>query len=251
MTAAVRTAPARPARLRLVADAPRRIADGVWLVRGGVPRHMHVFLLEDPLGGATAFDAGAALMLPAVAAAGAALGGIDRVVLGHAHPDHRGVAPGLGAPVFCHPAERADAEGTGGLRYFAYSRLRPPARAAFPLLLRWWDGGPVRIAGTVAEGDEVCGFRVVELPGHAPGLIGLFRERDGLALASDCFYTLNPNTGFSGHVRAPHPAFTWDEDLARASMRKLAALEPAVVWPGHARPVTERVRETLERAADC
>ena len=41
-----------------------------------------------------------------------------------------------------------------------------------------WDGGPVRIAGTVREGDDVAGFEVVELAGHAPGLIGLWRASD-------------------------------------------------------------------------
>ncbi|MFL5862157.1 MAG: hypothetical protein ACJ780_15480 [Solirubrobacteraceae bacterium] len=39
-------------------------------------------------------------------------------------------------------------------------------------------------AGTVAEGDEIAGFEVVDPPGHAPGLIGLFRRSDGLALIS-------------------------------------------------------------------
>ena len=33
-------------------------------------------------------------------------------------------------------------------------------------------------------------------------------------------------------------------------MRKLAALEPAAAWPGHAKPVTGDVRAQLERAAE-
>ena len=93
-------------------------------------------------------------------------------------------------------------------------------------LLPVWDGGAVTIAGTVQEGDEVAGFRVIELPGHAPGLIGLFRESDRLALVSDCFYTLDPQTGIKGAARVPHPAFNVDTEQARASIRKLAALEP-------------------------
>ena len=32
---------------------------------------------------------------------------------------------------------------------------------------------------------------MIDLPGHAPGLIGLWRESDRLALVSDCFYTLD------------------------------------------------------------
>ena len=34
-------------------------------------------------------------------------------------------------------------------------------------------------------------------------------------------------------------------------MRKLAALEPAAAWPGHAKPATGDVRSQLERAADA
>ena len=94
-------------------------------------------------------------------------------------------------------------------------------------MLPIWDGGPVKIAGTVSEGDDVAGFEVVHLPGHAPGLIGLWRESDRFALVSDTFYTVDPQTGRHGHARVPHRAFNWDTEVARASIRKLAALQPA------------------------
>ena len=233
---------------RRLSTGPEPVADGVWVVRGGFPKTMNVYLLRDG-DGVMLFDAGIKAMTGAVAAAGASLGGITRVVLGHGHPDHRGVAPYLGAPVLCHADNREDAEGDGGMRYFDFSRLRPYAKAAFPYLLRIWDGGPVEIADTVAEGDELAGFEVVALPGHAPGLIGLWRAADRLALVSDCFYTLDPQTGIHGHPRVPHPAFNRDTEQARASIRKLAAMEPAVAWAGHAEPLTGDVRAQLETAA--
>lgn len=234
---------------RLSGDAPVPIADGVWIVRGGLPRRsMNVFLLRDG-DGVCVFDAGIEQMTPALAAAGAQLGGITRVVLGHAHPDHRGAAAGLGAPVWCHPADKADAQGDGGMHYFHLDQLDWQGRLAFPRLLTYWDGGPLEIAGTVEEGDEVAGFRVVHLPGHAPGLIGLWRESDRLALVSDCFYTLDPQTGVHGHPRVPHRAFNFDTEQARASMRKLAALAPATAWAGHADPLEGDVAGQLEQAA--
>ncbi len=116
-------------------------------------------------------------------------------------------------------------------------------------LISTWDGGPVEIAGTVDEGDEVAGFEVVHLPGHAPGLIALFRASDRLALVSDTLYTLDPQTGRHQPAHVPHPAFNQDTEQARASIRKLAALDPATVWAGHADPVTGDVRAQLERAA--
>jgi hydroxyacylglutathione hydrolase len=229
------------------------IADGVWIVRGGFPvRTMNVYLLEEDGGGVTVFDAGISAMTSTVAAAGARLGGIKRVVLGHADADHRGAAPGLGAPVYCHAAEQAAAESSESLRpYFDLQKLDRRGRFLLGRLLPVWDGGAVQVAGTVAEGDQVAGFRVIDLPGHAPGLVGLYRESDGLALVSDCFYTLDPQTGRKGAARVPHPAFDVDVEQARASIRKLAELGPSAAWAGHANPVTGDVRGELERAASA
>ncbi len=229
-----------------------RIADGVWIVRGGFPqRTMNVYLLEDD-GGVTAFDAGISDMIAPLAGAGARLGGIKRVVLGHADADHRGAAPGLDAPVYCHQADREAAESSETFRtYWDLSKLGPHGRVLLGRLLPAWDGGAVEIAGTVKEGDDVAGFRVLELPGHAPGLIGLFRESDRLALVSDLVYTLDPQTGIKGAARVPHPAFNIDTEQARASIRKLAVLSPSAAWAGHADPVRGDVASQLERAASA
>jgi glyoxylase-like metal-dependent hydrolase (beta-lactamase superfamily II)/predicted ester cyclase len=234
---------------KLGGDEPREIADGVWLVRGGMPRTMNVYLLRDG-DGVLVFDGGIKAMTKAVASAGAKLGGITRLVLGHEHPDHRGIAPGLGVPVHCHPDGKADAETDGGMHYVDWSKLRQPTRALMPLMLKMWDGGPVEIAGTVSEGDDIAGFEVVHLPGHAPGQIGLWRASDQLALVSDCFYTLDINTGRPGPPRLPHRAFNQNTEQAQASMLKLAALEPAAAWPGHAGPLTGDVRSQLEHAVE-
>jgi glyoxylase-like metal-dependent hydrolase (beta-lactamase superfamily II)/predicted ester cyclase len=234
---------------RMGTTAPQQIADGVWVIRGGFPlRTMNVYLVKDG-DGVLVFDAGIKGMTRGIAAAGASLGGITRVVLGHAHPDHRGAAPGLGVPVYCHELDRADAEGDGGAHYFDFTKLSLHGRLLLKPYLNVWDGGPVEIAGTVAEGDEIAGFEVVHLPGHAPGLIGLWRASDRLALVSDCFYTLDPQTGIHGKPRLPHAAFNHDTEQARASIRKLAALEPSAAWAGHAEPVTGDVRTQLETAA--
>ena len=240
------------ARLAVHAGAPEPVADGVWLIRGGFPlRTMNVYLIEDG-GSVVVFDAGIDGMGPAILAAAARLGGISRVVLGHADADHRGAAPALGADVLCHEAERVAAESPAPWRdYFDLSRLRPYARPFYARMLPFWDGGAVRVAGTVAEGDEVAGFRVVELPGHAPGLIGLYRESDGVALVSDTVYTLDIQTGRWGAPRVPHPAFDEDVETARASIRRLAELAPSVVWAGHADPVTGDVAAQLRAAADA
>jgi glyoxylase-like metal-dependent hydrolase (beta-lactamase superfamily II)/predicted ester cyclase len=237
-------------RSRVHGAEPERIADSVWIVRGGFPaKTMNVYLIEDT-GGVTVFDAGISDMTGAVRAAAARLGGAKRVVLGHADADHRGAAPGIGAPVYCHPAEREAAQSSDPFRpYWNFDKLGPHGRVLLPRLLPVWDGGAVQIAGTVEEGEEIAGFKVVALPGHAPGLIGLFREHDRLALVSDCFYTLDPQTGIKGAARVPHLAFNIDTAQAADSIRKLAALEPSVAWAGHANPVRGDVVAQLHQAA--
>ncbi len=234
---------------KLAASEPEQIAEDAWVIRGGFPgKVMNVYFVRDG-DGVMLFDAGVKAMGTAIAIAGAQLGGITRVLLGHSHADHRGSAPQLGVEVLCHADEVTDAEGDGGTHYFDFSKLNVLGRTLMPKMLVGWDGGPVKISETIAEGDEIAGFKVIHLPGHAPGLIGLWRESDRLALVSDCFYTLDPQTGFKGHARVPHVAFNWDTEVARQSILKLAALEPAAAWAGHAEPLTGDVRGQLETAA--
>ena len=235
---------------RLRAGAPEQVAEGVWRVQGHDPAKCNVYLVRDGEG-VLMFDAGARVMVPAVAAAAARLGGLTRIVLGHGHTDHRGTAPSFDVPVLCHPDEVADAEGSGGWRYWDTElrflpRLHRPGHKM--LHARVWDGGPVPISGTVGEGDDVAGFEVVHLPGHAPGMIALWRARDRLALSTDAFYTIDL-WGRNVAPQLPIDGYNLDTGQARASLRKLAALDPAAAWPGHARPVTGDVRGALERAA--
>lgn len=237
---------------RIAAAPPEPIADGVWVVRGGITRAMNAFLIEGP-DGTVVFDTGEQGMASAILAAARPLGGIDRVVLGHGDTDHRGAAPALSAvaPVLCHPDAVVHAEGSGGRDYWRPELLPPAVRRFHALMHHVWDGGPVAISETVEDGDEIAGFRVVALPGHAPGLIALWRERDRLALCSDALYM----TDMWGRPQAPAlplAAYNHDSEQAAESLRRLAALDPRSVWPGHRGPVAGAdVRAQLEAAADA
>lgn len=234
---------------RLEATGAEPVAEGVWRVRGGAPtKGMNVYLVRED-DGVLLFDCGIRGMGRGLLKAAGPLGGVTRTVLGHSHADHRGAALEVGAPVHCHELERTDAEGDGGYHTFDLSRLNPVSRLMYAQLLRTWDCGPLTVAGTFAEGDDVGGFEVVHLPGHARGMVALYRSADGVGLTSDAFYTIDPVTLRRGAPRVPHPAFNLDVAEARASLRKLAALGATVLWPGHADPVTGDVRGQLEQAA--
>ena len=139
-------------RNTLYGAEPEAIAAGVWVVRGG--------LAEDderlPDRGRRRRDRVRrrvrAQMTGAIRAAAARLGGIRRVVLGHADGDHRGGAAGLDAPVYCHPPERLAAEAPTPYRdYWDSEPAQGLGTAAVPAAAGAWDGGAVEIAGTLSR----------------------------------------------------------------------------------------------------
>jgi glyoxylase-like metal-dependent hydrolase (beta-lactamase superfamily II) len=227
------------------------IAPRVWLLRGGMLRNMNAYLIEDE-GQVVVFDTGEKGMAKAIAAAGERLGGISRVVLGHGDTDHRGSAPKLSelAPVVCHPDAVEQAQGSGGRDYWHMERLPPAIRLLHRFAHRFvWDGGPVTISGTVSAGERIAGFEVIELAGHAPGQIGLWRAEDGVALVSDTVYVITM-LGRPDRAHLPHEAYNQDSARARESIRRLAALRPRIVGVGHLGPMTgPGVVAELEAAA--
>ena len=221
------------------------VAEGVWRLSGGFPLRINAYLVREG-DGVAVFDAAVRPMGKGIRQAADSLGGATRVILGNSHADHRGGAKLIGAPIHCHADEKADAEGDGGAHYFDHAKLGFPTKLLTPRMMASWDDGPVEIAATLAEGDAVGDFTVIELPGHSPGCIGLWRERDGVAITNDCFALFDPRLPVAGKPRIPHPAFNWSTDAVRTSIAKLAALEPAAAYPGHYGPLSGDVRAKLE-----
>ena len=231
-----------------------QVADGVWLLRGDIRGGMNIYFIEDG-DGLVQFDAGTEPMVKGVQAVSQKLGRIKQIVLGHSHTDHRGTAPGLDAPVLCHPDEVRYAETDDWPDYWEMEKLPVGwVRRIYPMLHRRWDAGGVKIADTIEEGDEIAGFRVHHFPGHAPGQIGLFREFDRLALSTDTVYLIDSTRLKAlphGEASVPHPVWNWDHAAAKDSVRKLAALGPAKVCAGHAPPLEgPGVAEALAQAAE-
>ena len=207
------------------ARAAEPVADGVWRVRGGVPREMNVYLIEDDGGGVTVFDAGRQGMTGAIAAAGqrarrASTASCSATATSTIAAPRRASARRCSAT----PTTRQTPRATAAAHYFDFAEAAAPyARPVYPDLLRIWDGGPVPIAGTVDEGDDVSGFRVVAPPGpRARADRAVPRARRPRADDRLLLHARPADRPPRARRACRHAAFNLDTEQARASVRKLA-----------------------------
>jgi glyoxylase-like metal-dependent hydrolase (beta-lactamase superfamily II) len=166
------------------------------------------------------------------------------IVLTHGHFDHVGVLEDLAdlwqAPVYAHDLERPYLDGSasypppdpsvgGGLM----ARLSPFYPRAPVDVSRWLRTLP-------ADGSvpEMPGWRWLHTPGHTPGHVSLWREADRTIVAGDAFITTRQESAYAVAVQKPEmhgppKYFTIDWEASRASVRRLAELEPEIAVTGH------------------
>lgn len=165
--------------------------------------------------------------------------------LTHGHADHQGASAALcdelGIELWC-PAGDADAVERGDLRD------RGPVNLVTRAQHRWWAGPAHPVTRRLHEGDEVGGFTVLETPGHSPGHVSFWREDDRTLIAGDALFGRHRVTGRPG-LYEPPGIFTLDPAANRAAIRRLAALEPAVVCFGHGPPLRDPARLAAFAAA--
>jgi glyoxylase-like metal-dependent hydrolase (beta-lactamase superfamily II) len=84
---------------------------------------------------------------------------------------------------------------------------------------------------TLKDGDIIGGFTVIHTPGHTPGCICLFSEKDQLLISGDTVFTDGAfgRYDFPGGSRA---------ELQR-SLERLTPLAIEGLFPGHGSPVEE------------
>ncbi len=190
----------------------------------------------------------------------------NSIVLTHGHFDHVSAARDLSdewnVPVYAHPLEFPFL--TGQQEYPA-----PNWKAGggmMPLMSPTLPRGPIdlgsRLKALPREGTDLAlaelpGWTLLHTPGHTPGHVSFFREEDGALLVGDAFCTTKPESFFEAalaqhtELHGPPAYFTSDWEAARRSVRKLAALEPKVVIPGHGKPLSgPDVPGALHKLAD-
>jgi hydroxyacylglutathione hydrolase len=203
----------------------RQVADDVWHLSGFPANNINVYVVGDVL-----VDAGLAIdkrrILKQVQAPGAPA--VRTHALTHAHFDHYGsshaICEQLGLPLWCgaddiEAVEAGKMAGPGGRMV--------PGPAAHP------------VSRGLREGDEfVADFVVLETPGHSPGHVSYWRERDRVLLCGDVMWGYNPFR-MGGPMREPFTSFSPDPGLNRRSARRIAELNPSLVLFGHGKPLRD------------
>jgi hydroxyacylglutathione hydrolase len=207
----------------------KQLADDLYLLGGFPPYAINVYLAGDVLVDAATRHAGKRILRQLQGRT------VSTHALTHAHPDHQGasheICETLRIPLWCG---EGDAEAMESGQIMEHQPAHPVNR----LIAAAWPGPGHPVAHRLREGDEVAGFKVLEVPGHSAGHVALWRESDGALICGDVFTNIDTMTGIPG-LHEPKWFFTPDPVRNRESMRRLAGLEPALVCFGHGRPLRD------------
>jgi len=168
------------------------------------------------------------------------------ILLTHGHFDHVGgleeLAERWQAPIYAHALEAPYLDGRA-----AYPPPDPTVGGGLMSLLSpFHPRGPIAVGPWLqpfpADGSVpgMPGWRWLHTPGHTPGHVSLWRDADRCLLAGDAFITTNQESAYAVAVQepalqGPPMYYTQDWSQARASVERLATLEPETAVTGHGR----------------
>ena len=187
------------------------------------------------------------------------------IIMTHGHFDHVGALETLadrwGVPIFAHTRE---------LPYLDGRESYPPADPSvgggmMAALSGLYPRGPIDVSAHLqplpADGSVpfLPEWRWIHTPGHAPGHVSLWRDRDRSLVVGDAFITTNQESAYAvatqePELHGPPKYFTPDWTTARESVRRLAALSPELVISGHGHamrgPIMRNALDLLARDFD-
>ena len=180
---------------------------------------------------------------------GISLDSIDAVVITHAHPDHCGglgeVVAGRNITVVAHQEDAEVISGTktapNPLQNEFFARMAEPVLPKLmgrfvPVDLHIEDGQ------IIPFGTEI---RVVHLPGHTAGSIGLHLPSKRVIIVGDAL-----QYKFSRKLSPPSHRVTQDSEKALRSLEKLLDLDFDIICFSHFPPMRKNARAALRQMID-
>jgi glyoxylase-like metal-dependent hydrolase (beta-lactamase superfamily II) len=171
------------------------------------------------------------------------------IILTHGHFDHVGSVSALAkewdVPVYGHKMEIPFLTGKS-----SYPPADPSVGGGLMASMSFlYPTSPINLAEYVRElpdDNSIPGFpewKYIFTPGHSPGHISLFREKDKVLIAGDAFVTTQAESAFSvltgiPKISGPPKYLTINWASAKLSVIKLAALDSEVIATGHGRPMS-------------
>lgn len=176
------------------------------------------------------------------------------IILTHGHFDHVGGLVHLvkewKVPVYAHPLEflyligekrypEPDTSVEGG--------ILAKISSIYPI-------EPINVSEVLQELPKNGGlpwlpdWKWIHVPGHSPGQIALFRESDRVLIAGDAFVTVKQDSLYKvlvqkTEVHGPPVYLTTNWEMAKDSVKKLAALKPQYAITGHGSAIEGKALE--------
>ncbi|GAA0310327.1 glyoxylase-like metal-dependent hydrolase (beta-lactamase superfamily II) [Gracilibacillus halotolerans] len=184
------------------------------------------------------------------------------IILTHGHFDHVGAIIELierwQVPVYAHPAELPYLKGE-----MSYPEPDTTVEGGMVAKMsKLFPNEPVQLGENVHTLPEdgsvphLPEFRWIHTPGHSPGHVSLFREKDGALIAGDAFVTVRQEYLYEvltqeQEISGPPRYLTTDWVAAKQSVQTLQQLNPTVAITGHGVPmVGEALQNNLKMLAD-
>lgn len=149
---------------------------------------------------------------------------VEKIVLTHTHYDHAGGSKRMsmltGAEVLLHPVEG---------KLISSGDLAVTIDTLFGGNMKPFDWSPIDEGGIIATGSAE--FRVMHIPGHSAGSIGLWENNSRSIIVGDVIFS----DGGIGRYDLPSGNF----DELCSSIERIAEMDVRNLYPGHGRTVID------------